>query len=248
MSSPGYQPYQPQLEPVPWDERIWTVEGPEVRYKLAGIAIPCPTRMTVVKLLGGKLWLHSPVAYSEALAQALGDLGEIAAIVAPNSYHHLNADKWAQVFPAAEVHASPDLLRKLDPSHGWRALGAAPPALWRGYLAQLPVHLGQFTEVVFFHEATRTLIVTDLMQNFEQHRVANRLTGLLLRTGGATGPVGTASIGIRLASIGRRDELRTAVRHMLDWRPASIILSHGQSYRTDAVAELTRAFAWAGGA
>lgn len=243
--SPGYLPYQPQMELVAWAENVWTVEGPEVRYRLAGVPLPCPTRMTVIRLPDGKLWLHSPVAHSARLARALGAIGQIGAIVAPNSYHHLHAGQWAEALTAAEVYSSPDLPRRLAHAKAWRPLGSEPPAHWHGVLAQVVVDLGRFTETVFFHEASRTLIVTDLMQNFEACRIRNPLTRLLLRTGGATGPVGNASIEIRAAAVGRRDALRRAVRTMKDWRPTGIILSHGRCWRTDAAAELERAFAWA---
>lgn len=244
MSIPGYRPYEPQLEPVPWADDIWTVDGPEVRYKLAGVPLPCPTRMTVVRLPANKLWLHSPIAYSDQLAAALGRLGEIAAIVAPNSSHHLHVASWARAASGAEVHASPDLLRKLDRAHHSHSLGTSPAELWRADLAQHLVDLGTFKEVVFFHPRARTLIVTDLMQNFEGSRVANPVTRLLLKAGGAIGPIGGASIEIRIASIGHRNTLQAALRQMRDWKPASIILSHDLCYRTDAHAELERAFAW----
>lgn len=183
----------------------------------------------------------------DGLGRALAELGEIAAIVAPNTHHHVHVDRWARAAPGAEIHASPDLVRKRDRGDRWRALGPTPAAVWRGVLAQVLIDLGRFTEVVFFHEATRTLIVTDLMQNFEADRVPNAFTRLLLQVGGATGPVGRASIEIRLASYGHREALRDAVRRMVAWQPSSIILSHGRGFRENAVAELQRAFAWAGG-
>lgn len=49
MMRDGYQPYEPQLTICAQGEDIWTVDGPEVQYRLAGALIPCPTRMTVVR-------------------------------------------------------------------------------------------------------------------------------------------------------------------------------------------------------
>jgi hypothetical protein len=47
-------------------------------------------------------------------------------------------------------------------------LGAAPPAPWAADLDQIIVPGGAgFTEVAFFHKATRTLVLTDLVQNLE---------------------------------------------------------------------------------
>jgi len=200
--------------------------------------------MTVIRLSDGRLWLHSPISFSDQLADALGRLGKISAIVAPNSYHHLNVASWARAAPRAELHACPDLLQQHAHARDREPLGNSSAALWRGDLAKHFVDLDSFKEVVFFHLRTRTLIVTDLMQNFEAGRVANPFTRLLLKAGGATGPVGGTSLEIRIASVGHRDALRAALRRMRDWQPASIILSHGLCYRTDAQAELERAFAW----
>lgn len=241
---PGYRPYQPQFELVAWGEEIWTVEGPEVAYKLGGVRLPCPTRMTVIRLPHRRLWLHSPIAWHEPLATALEELGNIETIIAPNSYHHLHVSAWAGSAPAAKVHASPDLLGKVD-TEAWHRLGSVPAAEWLGELDQCLVDLGTYQEIVFFHRRSRTLVVTDLMQNFEGDRVARPLTRLLLKVGGATGPIGTTSVEIRLAATGRRGELRAAVSQMQAWEPDSIILSHGLCYRMDARRELTRAFAWA---
>ena len=246
MPGLGYLPYKPQLTPIAWADGIWTVEGPEIGYGIAGVTVPCPTRMTVVRLGDGTLWLHSPVAYSDALARALSGLGEVGVLVAPNSYHHAHIEHWAAAVPGAVVHAAPDPLARLGRVGEWLPLGAAPPANWDGALDQVLVDLGRYTEVVFFHRASRTLVVTDLMQNFEADRVRGPVTRLLLRAAGVTGPNGRASAEIRLAALGRRRELRDAVRRMLDWEPTGIILSHGRCYDRDAVDEIRRAFAWAG--
>ena len=241
---PGYRPYEPQFELVAWGDEIWTVEGPEVAYKLAGVRLPCPTRMTVVRLPHRRLWLHSTIAWYQPLAAALEELGNIETIIAPNSYHHLHISAWAGSAPAEKVYASPDLIGKVD-SEAWRPLGSAPAAEWLDELDQCLVGLGTYQEIVFFHRRSSTLIVTDLMQNFEGDRVARPLTRLLFKVGGATGPIGTTSVEVRFAATGRRRKLRAAVSQMQTWKPDGIILSHGLCYRTGAPAELKRAFAWA---
>jgi hypothetical protein len=51
----------PLLEPV--GEGIWTLDGPAVR----AYGFPFPTRMVVVRLSGGGLWLWSPIALDGAV-------------------------------------------------------------------------------------------------------------------------------------------------------------------------------------
>ena len=98
------------------------------------------------------------------------------------------------------------------------------------------IDLREFQKMVFFHEPSRTLIVTDLMQNFEASRVRTRLTRFLLKAGGATGPSGQPSIEIRHAARKYKDALSDGIQQMLDWKPDQIILSHGKCYRSDAIA------------
>ena len=246
VTYPGYRPYQPQLAPSHVADDIWTVEGPEVGYRLAGAVLPCPTRMTVVRLASG-LWLHSPVAYSPALADRLRPLGPVRFIVAPNTHHHLHLPDWATAFPDAELHLSPDLVGRVPvPADRASALSETAPPGWAGAIDQHLLRLPRFAEAVFLHRASRTLIVTDLLQNFEPSRVARRFARVLLAIGGATGPGGGTSVEIRLAALRYRYRVRDARDATIGWNPARVILAHGRGYEADVAAELRRAFAWAG--
>ena len=60
MTQDGYRTYDPLGVLKPVAENIWIVDGPEIRFRYALLRIPFPTRMTVVRLPDGGLWLHSP--------------------------------------------------------------------------------------------------------------------------------------------------------------------------------------------
>lgn len=245
MPPPGYIPYLPQSEPVPVADNLWIVDGPEIGYRFAGLTLPCPTRMTVVRI-GTALWLHSPTHYSPELGGRLETLGDITWIVAPNSFHYSHVAAWVAAFPAAACHVSPDVVAKLPPlPERPIPLGAVAPSSWRDDLDQLHVDFGGFIETLFFHRVSRTLIVTDLVQNFEADRIPNRFLRTILRIGGSTGPGGQTSLDVRMAARGHRARARAALAHMLGWAPQRIILSHGKGYDHDIAAELTRAFRWA---
>lgn len=239
--SPGYLPYEPQLQPVPWAEDIWTVNGPEVSYRLWGLTLPCPTRMTIIRLPDGGLWLHSPVACVPELVAAVEALGPVAAIIAPNVFHYTHLADWARAFPQARIFGLPGLGSKV-PGVAFIALDQPATVRWAGAIDSHVVALGSFTEVVFLHHASRTLIVTDLMQNFEAERIRNPLVRTVMTLGGATGPNGRPSIEIRLAALSNRKALRRAVEQMLAWEPSGIILSHGACYPTNAAGQLKLAF------
>ena len=64
---------------------LWTVDQPDFNTGIAKIG----TRMTVIKLPSGGLFLHSPTKLDSETQQALGALGEVRAVVAPSRAHHL---------------------------------------------------------------------------------------------------------------------------------------------------------------
>ena len=244
MMRDGYQPYQPQLTISAQAEGIWTVDGPEVQYRLAGALIPCPTRMTVVRRADGTIWLHSPVAHSADLQQTIDGLGRISNIVAPNSYHYLQVDAWAFTNADATVFASADVAHKIVAESV--ALGKKLDAEWTMDLDHFMIDLGTFSETVFFHGASKSLIVTDLMQTFQASRVRSLFIRLLLQLGGATGPNAKPSIEIRLAARRHRDELRAAVEQMIAWAPKRVILSHGVCIQDNPLDAIASAFRWLG--
>src|SRR5207253_182649 len=47
-----------------------------------------PTRMAVIRLSGGGLFLWSPIPLTDGLRAEVDALGEVSHIVAPNSLHH----------------------------------------------------------------------------------------------------------------------------------------------------------------
>ena len=80
--------------------------------------ISITTRMTVVRLRDGSLWVHSPISPSRDLIDELQRLGNVRYVLAPNKSHHpfflafLNAHPAAQGFIAAGLESKrPDLSR-----------------------------------------------------------------------------------------------------------------------------------------
>ena len=125
------------------------------------------------------------------------------------------------------------------------ALGQAAPAAWAGEIDQMILRGSKIhREAVFFHRASRTLILTDLIENFEPgkvgfwFRIATRLAGI-------RDPDGKAPIDLRQTFRRGRAELREDVARMIGWAPERVILAHGRWYAENGTAELTRAFRWA---
>jgi hypothetical protein len=239
------RPYEPinQLKPV--GENLWIADGAEVRMRYAGRRFPFTTRMTIVRLPDGKLWVHSPIEPAPSLCRAVDDLGAVAFLISPNRLQTTWLSAWQHRWPEA-VTAGVAAERAWD---GTRLdapidLSAAVAFPWSDVIAQVFVPGAVFSETVFFHLISRTLIVTDLIENFELERVECLWLRLLLRLTGPLHPHGTAPPDMRFSFRRHKAELRAAVAQMRAWAPERIILAHGKWYCVNGEAEVERAFQW----
>jgi Domain of unknown function (DUF4336) len=245
MPDDAFVPYAPLNELKPIAPDIWLVDGPEIRFAYLGVTLPFPTRMTIVRLPDGALWIHSPIAPSDAPFSSVGALGTVRYLVAPNTLHYWWLPDWQARFPDAEVFLAPGLERAAKRAlPAGTALGAAPPAAWAGVIDQMIVFGDLLTEAVFFHRPSRTLILTDLIENFEPARVRNPFLRWLMRVSGAADPDGKAPYDMQLSFFRQRKGVRAAARRMIEWAPKRIVIAHGRWYETDGVVELRRAFRW----
>lgn len=130
-----------------------------------------PARMSALPLGDGTLALVSPIPIDDALAARIAALGEVRYLIAPNLLHHLYLGQAAQRYPGAQVIAPAGLARKrpdlridLQLQDGLpAALGAAVECM---HIAGAP----GMDEYVFYHRASRTLVVTDLVFNIRKPR------------------------------------------------------------------------------
>jgi len=240
-----YRPYLPLDVLKPVGDGLWIVDGPEIVFKAAGLGMGFPTRMTVARLADGDLWLHSPVQPTDELMAAIAALGPVKFLIAPNSLHYWWIPDWQARFPSATVFTAPGLRQsaKRRLPEGPTLDGTVPPA-WEGQIDQLPVSGGWFHEVEFFHRPSKTLILVDLIENFELDRVRPTLLQWLLRLAGSADPDGKAPLDMRLQFWRHRQSLKVAVERMLGYHPERVILAHGRWYDRNGEAELRRAFRW----
>ena len=223
------------------DRDIWIAEGPSVSF----FGFPYPTRMTLVRLSDGGLWLCSPIELTDALADAVRALGPVQHLVSPNKIHHLFLGQWAQAWPEAKLWASPGLAqRRSDLSFDGELGDAAEPA-WESDIDQL-IFRGSFfmEEVVFFHRSSRSAIITDLVQKFDP-ATQRGWRGLLMRLDGLVGPKGGAPRELRLTFWNRR-AVRESLRKALGWNPQRLIIAHGQWVGENGREALARALSWIG--
>ena len=218
-------------------EGVWTVEAP---HHFLGLHLG--TRMTVVRLPDGSLWLHSVVAIDDLLADEVQALGPVRHIVMPDLFHHVYVAEAIQRWPGARVHAPRAMRRKRPELRIDADLGATADPDWCGVL--LPVHIegSMLDETVFLHQPTRTLISSDLIENFDTS--PHLLTRLYLQAAGLHGRVGWS----RFFRLLYRD--RAAARRSLDRLLAldfdRVILAHGRVLEHGGPAAVREAFRWLG--
>lgn len=231
-------PGMPRL--TPFAESLWLADGPEVRFLRF---FPYPTRMAVIRLRGGDLFIWSPIALDDALAKQVESLGSVRELVAPNALHHLALADWIRRFPGARLHAAPGLVKKRPDLRFDTELADVPDPAWAGEIDQVVFRGSRLLEeVVFFHRPSRTAFVTDLIQRFDPREV-HGLSGWVMRLWGLVGEDGSTPREWR-ASFVDRGPARAALRRALAWDPARLVIAHGVLPAESGREALARGLRW----
>jgi len=210
------------LGPDLWEAELNLQEGMHLRM-----------RMTVVRLANGALWLCSPIQIDPALAGELAALGEVQDIVAPNRFHRRFATAAKQRYPGARLWAAPGLAQKkpeipfdgtLSEKTDW---GNELQSL---FLAGAPA----WSEHVFFHRPSRTLICTDLLFNIRGE--SHRLTRFFYRLFGMWQRFGPNRLWRWLPK--DRAALAASIERMLAWNIHRVVMAHGDPIEIDGPATL----------
>lgn len=224
---------------APFAPSLYSADGPTVPF----FGFPYPTRMAVVRLSDGGVWVWSPVALSEELANEVQTLGPVRHIVSPNKIHHLFLNEWAHRWPDARLYAPPGLARKKPGLRFHAELDDQPHPAWAADIDQV-VFRGSFAmqEVVFFHRASRTAIIADLIQRHPESKMSG-WKGMLMRIDGLVGEHGSTPREWR-ASFLRRGPARAARNKVLGWNAERLLIAHGECAQTDATGIIAAALSW----
>jgi hypothetical protein len=222
-------------------DAVWIVDGPDVR----DFGVLFTTRMTIVRLSDGSLWVSSPVSVPFDTLKRIADLGPVKYLVAATPRHVWRLDAWHALFPNAELwipRATPFTLGSGHlPFAG--TLGDEPRPDWAADFDQLAFKgSALIEEVLFFHRASRTVILDDLIQI---HPVVKGqpLRNALFRLEGVASPRGGVGLDIRL-SFANRHVARRSLHKLLSWDFERLIIAHGVCIEKDAKAFVERAFEW----
>ena len=217
-------------------DSIWHAQQP---LKFGPISLT--TRMTVVRLRDGALWVHSPISPTPELIEELRDVGTVRYVVAPNKSHHLFFLAFLNAYPSAQGFIAAGLeLKRPDLSRFPQVSREAPwsPELQGFFIEGLPI----LNETVWFHGDTGTLILTDLLFCFSE--ASRGVTGLVAKLLGVYGKLGMS----RTMKLATKDKqaLAQSVLPLLSLPVQRVIVAHDQIISEQPMAKLTRAFAWLG--
>ena len=215
---------------------VWVAERPQTFYGL-----PVGTRMSVIRLADGGLFLHAPVSLDAGLRKELDAQGPVRYAVAPNRVHHLYAGQVAQAYPEARLWVAPGLERK-RPDLAYEAiLGDEAPPEWSGQVDQVFFRGRPYeNEVTFFHRASRTLLLCDLAFNFRAgtHPITRVLMQMILSYD-RFGPSKLDPLLIR-----DRAAARASLEKILAWDFDRVIVAHGDVLERGGRELLREGYAW----
>jgi Domain of unknown function (DUF4336) len=219
------------------DENLWTIER---QLKMPG-GLLLPVVSTVIRLKSSALLLFSPPRIDPSIESWLRGLGPVSAIVAPNSFHYMFVGDYLGSFPDAKLFVAPGLSRRVPSLPPALELSNLASEIWCAEIEQTvfgPV--GNFSEAIFFHRPTATLLLMDLafhLTTFESTfaRISWRLFGVPTRFGPS-----------RMARLTLLKDKAAAGRYLqpvLAWPFRRILVAHGAVLEANAQAEFRRAFA-----
>lgn len=205
-------------------------------------------RVTIARLNGGGLWVHSPTALTAELKNQVDELGSVTAIVAASNAHNLWLEEWASAYPDATAYVARGIPKKRPNLAGARVIDEGTAAIWSTeFQHQLMSGVPFLDESVFLHRPSKSLIVTDLVQNHhgqETTGFARVMTKLVLEPIGFKGICFAPPLRLKFM-IKDRPAFVTFIKTVEAWDFDRIIVTHGdiiEDNAKDAFAGLCRRF------
>lgn len=193
----------------------------------------------------GDLFPHSPIKFDIKLAEELRAFGTVRHLVSPNKFHYAHISGWSEAFPGTIALASPRVRQRARSRHidiaFARDLDDEPSEDWRHEIDQTLFPGGYFKEFIFFHLASRTLILTDTIINIELDKIDEpwRTTTKIV---GMYYPHGHIFFGVRLPLLLQWKKRKAVIARIHAWQPERIILSHGRCFDSNAGEVISRIF------
>jgi hypothetical protein len=227
------------LQPLGPD--IWTADGPLVR----NVGLTFTTRMTIVRLADGSIWVESPVPVPSETLNEVQALGEVRYLVSGTQKHTWRLAAWHPLFPQAQLWATAKTSLTLPEGRVGVSdvLLDTPHDGWATDFDQLVFRGSRFLKEVFFlHRKSGTVIVGDVIQA-NPPLEGKSLRNFAFRMLGAESPDGGVPRDIKLGLF-QRSRARESLRRLLSWDFDKLVIAHGDCVSRDAKAYVRHAFRW----
>lgn len=186
-------------------------------FKLFGVELG--NRMTVVKNENNDLWVHSPININQDTVNQLQKMGNVHSIISPNLLHHLHLAKFIKYFPNIPVYGV-DGIEKKQKDVSFQLL---PINLWGADIKSIRIEgMPSIKETVFFHQASKTLIVTDLVFNVSETMGWSKVVWSAY---GVNHKLKVSPLFKFL--IKHKPKFNQSIQQLLQWDFENVILSHG---------------------
>lgn len=217
------------------DTDLWSTHH---TFKVRGL--PISSQMTVVRLAGDRLWVHSPVPVSPKLRQDLAQLGEVCWLVAPSRAHDLFLQQASDSFPQAEVWVAPGLADARTAPRGARTLDTGGLAQWGTTLEGLQTAgMPTVNETLWFHRPSGSLIVADLLQWWRGPMPWQ--VSAWAHAMGVRRQMGVSRMFRWFVQ--DRDAFRRSLTGLSAWPVRRVLMCHNSEVALDACAQVRRALA-----
>jgi hypothetical protein len=214
-------------------EGVWVDTDP-----VSIVGMPLTATMTVLRLPGGELALHSPVSLTEERRAEVEKLGRVTHLIAPNLFHHLWLGAWASAYPAATLHVPPGLPKKRPDLRAARVGVSEPEPAFAGSIDLLPVDGFRLNELALLYRPARVLVVADLVHNVG--RPEGAWTKFYTRSMGFYDRVALSRV-LRWTAFSDRAAARRSVDRILGWDFEHLVVGHGAPVLANAKDALARA-------
>jgi len=200
------------------DTNLWRIE-----YPLSMLGVEMKRVVSIIRLESGKLIIHSSAPFSPTDVDSIRELGKPEWLVDVLLRHDTFAEEGRAAFRDASYLAPEGFSADLNFPTGSLL---SVPMEWEGQVEVMLVEgAPSFSEIVMLHRESRTLIVGDLLVNFDadQGFIANTLLDLAV-VGGKHDPGMTRPFH---SAIEDMDAFAESIERILEWDFDRIIVGHG---------------------
>lgn len=212
------------------NDDIWIFSRPFVRFHV----LPLGGRSIAVRLSNGGVWVLASTPPTEETKKHIDALGPVAYIVSPNTDHHWFLGPFKEAYPSAKlIGPGPLGEKRKDLKFDGLYLKDAPETTY-GFeddLVAIPFGGTALTDIGFYHKASKTLIVGDLVYNLPNTESMPSLFGGLFKT---FSPGGAVHKKLIAGSVQDRDSVVASAKKVDELDFERIIPLHGDVIETEA--------------